>query len=75
MPGGGSKTKVPPAWGVGINIFLKLHITENSLRILQSLLLLKYWVVKRSLKKVMKSAVKHLCTNNVYNITKVNRAL
>ena len=21
----------------------------------------------------MKSAVKHLCTNNVYNITKVNR--
>ena len=37
----GSKTKVPPAWGVGINIFLKLHITENSLRILQSLILHK----------------------------------
>ena len=37
----GSKTKVPPAWGVGINIFLKLHIIENSLRILQSLILHK----------------------------------
>ena len=74
--GGGSQRKVPSVCGRvggGVGVWLWIYFCnctlQTSLKILQSLTLHKIFDVKKSLKKVMKCAVKHLCTNNVFIIS------